>query len=90
MKEEEEYGLEHENEVTSEDFKDFEDISPNTAEIRDADPSMTKLHLGRTEEVLNNLFNGDTGDFEEEEEYKPTEEEKEELEKLLKNQIIRC
>jgi len=65
-------------------------MPPNTAEIRDADPSMTKLHLSRTEEVINNIFNGDTGDFEEEEEYKPTEEEKEELEKLLKNQIIRC
>jgi len=64
MKEEdEEYDLHHKNEVTSEDFQDFEDMPPNTAEIRDADPSMTKQLVDQAEKVLNNLFNGDTGDF---------------------------
>ena len=38
-------------------------MPPNTAEIRDADPSMTKQLVDQAEKVLNNLFNGDTGDF---------------------------
>jgi len=81
--EEEEYDLHQENEVTSDDFQHFQDISPNASEIRDPDAPVTKQMVGQAEEIINNLFNGDTGDFEEGEEYNPTEEEKEELEKLF-------
>jgi len=81
--EEEEYDLHHENEVTSEDLQAFEDISTNSSEIRDPDTPMTKQMVVQAEEMLNNLFNGDTGDFEEGEEYNPTEEEKKELENLF-------
>jgi len=83
MKEEEEYDIHHENKMTREDFEDFSDMYPNASEIRDADPSMTKQLVEPAEEIINNLFNGDTGDFEEDEEYNPTEEENEELKKLF-------